>query len=91
MKYKEYLKLYQKILKTKNHIDEQNTEVKNFGGLHVIGTERHESRRIDDQLRGRSGRQGRSRFITIFLCLEDKLIKDFWRRSNFRCHAEYWF
>ncbi|MGH7049233.1 MAG: preprotein translocase subunit SecA, partial [Acetobacteraceae bacterium] len=54
-----------------------NEEVKKSGGLFVIGTERHESRRIDNQLRGRSGRQGdpgRSRF---FLSLEDDLMRIF--------------
>ncbi len=52
-------------------------EVKNLGGLYVIGTERHESRRIDNQLRGRSGRQGdpgRSRF---FISLDDELMRKF--------------
>jgi len=52
-------------------------EVKNLGGLYVIGTERHESRRIDNQLRGRSGRQGdpgRSRF---FISLDDDLMRLF--------------
>jgi len=74
----EYLKLYHKIFeKQKGFIDEQNREVKNFGGLHVIGTERHESRRIDDQLRGRSGRQGDPGSSRFFLCLEDKLLRIF--------------
>ncbi len=45
------------------------------GGLFVIGTERHESRRIDDQLRGRSGRQGDIGFTRFFISLEDELIK----------------
>ena len=75
---KEYLQLYQKIYtKQKTYIENQNTEVKNFGGLHVIGTERHESRRIDDQLRGRSGRQGDPGSSRFFLCLEDKLLRIF--------------
>lgn len=55
----------------------ENERVKTLGGLYVIGTERHESRRIDDQLRGRAGRQGdpgRSRF---FLSLEDPLFQNF--------------
>ena len=63
--------------KQKTYIENQNTEVKNFGGLHVIGTERHESRRIDDQLRGRSGRQGDPGSSRFFLCLEDKLLRIF--------------
>src|SRR5260221_6348505 len=52
-------------------------EVVSLGGLHIIGTERHESRRIDNQLRGRSGRQrdpGSSRF---YLCLQDDLMRIF--------------
>jgi len=49
--------------------------VQNLGGLHVIGTERHESRRIDNQLRGRSGRQGDPGSSRFFLSLEDKLLR----------------
>ncbi|KKK34480.1 preprotein translocase subunit SecA [Salinicoccus sediminis] len=51
--------------------------VKEAGGLAVIGTERHESRRIDDQLRGRSGRQGDVGISTFYLSLEDDLMKRF--------------
>ena len=51
--------------------------IKNLGGLHVIGTERHESRRIDNQLRGRSGRQGDPGSSRFFLSLEDKLLRLF--------------
>lgn len=51
--------------------------VKEAGGLVVIGTERHESRRIDDQLRGRSGRQGDVGVSTFYLSLEDDLMKRF--------------
>ena len=47
------------------------------GGLHVIGTERHESRRIDNQLRGRSGRQGDPGFSRFYLSLEDDLMRIF--------------
>ncbi len=47
------------------------------GGLCVIGTERHESRRIDDQLRGRSGRQGDPGLSKFFLSLEDDLMRIF--------------
>ncbi|MFM9958813.1 MAG: preprotein translocase subunit SecA [Phycisphaerales bacterium] len=53
----------------------QNTE--QLGGLHVIGTERHESRRIDNQLRGRSGRQGDQGSSRFFVSLEDDLMKMF--------------
>ena len=47
------------------------------GGLHVIGTERHESRRIDNQLRGRSGRQGDPGSSRFYLSLEDDLMRIF--------------
>jgi preprotein translocase subunit SecA len=47
------------------------------GGLHILGTERHESRRIDNQLRGRSGRQGDHGSSIFFLCLEDDLLRIF--------------
>ena len=47
------------------------------GGLFVLGTERHESRRIDNQLRGRSGRQGDPGGSKFFVCLEDDLMRIF--------------
>jgi len=47
------------------------------GGLHILGTERHESRRIDNQLRGRSGRQGDPGSSIFFMCLEDDLLRIF--------------
>jgi preprotein translocase subunit SecA len=56
---------------------EEKEVIKNLGGLHVIGTERHESRRIDNQLRGRSGRQGDPGSSRFFLSLEDKLLRLF--------------
>jgi len=56
---------------------EENKNVINFGGLHVIGTERHESRRIDNQLRGRAGRQGDPGSSRFFLSLDDKLLRIF--------------
>ncbi|MCH2138583.1 MAG: preprotein translocase subunit SecA [Phycisphaerales bacterium] len=52
-------------------------DVQRLGGLHVVGTERHESRRIDNQLRGRSGRQGDNGSSRFFLSLEDPLMKMF--------------
>ncbi|MDR3124849.1 MAG: preprotein translocase subunit SecA [Endomicrobium sp.] len=55
----------------------QNQEVKDLGGLHIIGTERHESRRIDNQLRGRSGRQGDPGSTRFFLSMEDELMRLF--------------
>jgi preprotein translocase subunit SecA len=51
--------------------------VKELGGLHIVGTERHESRRIDNQLRGRSGRQGDPGSSRFFLALEDDLMRIF--------------
>src|SRR5262249_17746900 len=50
---------------------------KDVGGLHIVGTERHESRRIDNQLRGRSGRQGDPGSSKFFISLEDDLMKIF--------------
>nr|YP_009546573.1 preprotein translocase subunit SecA [Gelidium kathyanniae]AYO27921.1 preprotein translocase subunit SecA [Gelidium kathyanniae] len=55
----------------------EKQEVLNLGGLYVIGTERHESRRIDNQLRGRSGRQGDIGSSRFFLSLEDNLLRIF--------------
>ena len=52
-------------------------EVKNAGGLYVIGSERHESRRIDNQLRGRSGRQGDPGVTQFYLSMEDELMRRF--------------
>ncbi len=55
----------------------ESEKVKDFGGLHVIGTERHDARRIDNQLRGRSGRQGDPGSSQFFLSLEDDLLRIF--------------
>lgn len=54
-----------------------NDEVKALGGLYIIGTERHENRRIDNQLRGRSGRQGDNGTTQFYLSLEDNLLRIF--------------
>ncbi len=54
-----------------------NDEVKELGGLYIIGTERHENRRIDNQLRGRSGRQGDPGTSQFYLSLEDNLLRIF--------------
>jgi preprotein translocase subunit SecA len=56
---------------------EESEEIKKLGGLHVIGTERHEARRIDNQLRGRSGRQGDPGSTQFFVSLEDDLMRIF--------------
>jgi preprotein translocase subunit SecA len=59
--------------------DKLEAEVIELGGLYVLGTERHESRRIDNQLRGRSGRQGNPGLSRFYLSLEDPLMKRFYR------------
>jgi preprotein translocase subunit SecA len=70
--------VYQILVETYNKkIITEREEVVMLGGLHVIGTERHESRRIDNQLRGRSGRQGDPGSSRFFLSLEDNLLRIF--------------
>ncbi len=59
--------------------DTDEKEVLALGGLYVLGTERHEARRIDNQLRGRSGRQGNAGVSRFFLSLEDDLMRIFYR------------
>lgn len=54
-----------------------NDEVRELGGLYIVGTERHENRRIDNQLRGRSGRQGDAGSTQFYLSLEDNLLRIF--------------
>lgn len=73
-----YINAYKKLLTLKkgNSVNESHL-IKGLGGLHVIGTERHESRRIDNQLRGRAGRQGDPGSSKFFLSLEDKLLRIF--------------
>lgn len=56
---------------------DQNEEVRKLGGLYVIGSERHESRRIDNQLRGRSGRQGDPGYSQFYISLDDDLMRLF--------------
>ena len=69
---------YQEIYKKfKEQTDEEKIKVVEAGGLHILGTERHESRRIDNQLRGRSGRQGDAGSSVFFISLEDDLAKRF--------------
>ena len=65
------------IEKIKAEVEEEKQKVKEAGGLFVLGTERHESRRIDNQLRGRSGRQGDPGLSRFYLCLEDDLLRIF--------------
>jgi len=69
---------YQKILKEKKELTErEKKQVIDLGGLLVIGTERHESRRIDNQLKGRCGRQGDPGTAVFFVSLEDELLQRF--------------
>ena len=63
--------------KYKEQTDAEKIKVTEAGGLHILGTERHESRRIDNQLRGRSGRQGDPGSSVFFISLEDDLAKRF--------------
>nr|YP_009297987.1 preprotein translocase subunit SecA [Plocamium cartilagineum]AOM67925.1 preprotein translocase subunit SecA [Plocamium cartilagineum] len=69
--YKQILEEYKLIF------NQEKKEILDLGGLYVIGTERHESRRIDNQLRGRSGRQGDQGSSQFFLSLEDNLLRIF--------------
>ena len=67
-------KAYEKALQT---VQKEKEKVIELGGLHVLGTERHEARRIDNQLRGRSGRQGDPGSSRFFLSLQDDLLRIF--------------
>lgn len=74
----EYAKALEEILPTwKQACDAEAEEVAAVGGLYVLGTERHESRRIDNQLRGRAGRQGDPGESRFYLSLQDELMKRF--------------
>jgi preprotein translocase subunit SecA len=70
-KYRSFLKGF------KEQTDKEKEQVRMLGGLHIIGTERHESRRIDNQLRGRAGRQGDPGSSVFFVSMEDELIRRF--------------
>lgn len=70
-KYQKYLSEFKKVT------DEEKQKVLELGGLHILGTERHESRRIDNQLRGRAGRQGDPGSSIFFISLEDDLPQRF--------------
>ena len=62
-------------LESKEHMKEEGRKVADLGGLHIVGTERHESRRIDNQLRGRAGRQGDPGSSKFFMALDDDLMR----------------
>lgn len=72
--HEEYQKLYEKF---KAETDAEHEKVVALGGLYIIGTERHESRRIDNQLRGRAGRQGDPGSTRFYISLEDDLMRLF--------------
>ena len=67
----------QLVIYYKKHQEQENKLVKNLGGLHIIGTERNDSRRVDNQLRGRCGRQGDPGISRFFLSLDDNLLRLF--------------
>jgi len=67
----------EQIAKIKEQWQKRHDDVIAAGGLHIIGTERHESRRIDNQLRGRAGRQGDPGYSRFYLSLEDNLMRIF--------------
>jgi preprotein translocase subunit SecA len=67
----------------KQEIEEERQRVREVGGLFVLGTERHESRRIDNQLRGRSGRQGDPGLSRFYLSLDDDLLRIFGPQTMF--------
>ncbi|MFA9423481.1 MAG: preprotein translocase subunit SecA, partial [Sedimentibacter sp.] len=70
--------LYKQLLEeSKNELKDEQQKVRDAGGLHIIGTERHESRRIDNQLRGRAGRQGDPGSTRFYISLEDDLMRLF--------------
>jgi len=67
----------QALVEAKKACEKDKTEVIRLGGLHILGTERHESRRIDNQLRGRSGRQGDPGSSRFYVSLEDEIMRIF--------------
>jgi preprotein translocase subunit SecA len=67
----------------KQEVEDEKDRVREAGGLFVLGTERHESRRIDNQLRGRSGRQGDPGFSRFYLSLDDDLLRIFGPQTMF--------
>jgi preprotein translocase subunit SecA len=69
------------IARIKQEVETEREAVRQAGGLFVLGTERHESRRIDNQLRGRSGRQGDPGFSRFYLSLDDDLLRIFGQQT----------
>src|SRR5204862_5379092 len=72
----EWKKLVDEI-EAKEKMKEEGRKLAEMGGLHIVGTERHDARRIDNQLRGRAGRQGDPGSSRFFLSLEDDLMRMF--------------
>lgn len=69
-------KLFKKMKNNhRQEVDKEAEKVKELGGLYILGTERHDSRRVDNQLRGRSGRQGDPGYSKFFISLEDDLVR----------------
>ncbi len=64
-------------IEAKDKMREEGRRVAGLGGLHIVGTERHEARRIDNQLRGRAGRQGDPGSSRFYLSLQDDLMRIF--------------
>src|SRR5438552_6130855 len=64
-------------IEAKEKMKEEGRKVAEMGGLHIVGTERHEARRIDNQLRGRAGRQGDPGSSRFYLSLQDDLMRMF--------------
>ena len=71
------------VARIKQEVEEERERVREAGGLFVLGTERHESRRIDNQLRGRSGRQGDPGLSRFYLSLDDDLLRIFGPQTMF--------
>ncbi len=69
--------LIERLVAMREEVERDRAKVKELGGLHIIGTERHESRRIDNQLRGRSGRQGDPGSSRFYVSFEDELMRLF--------------
>ncbi|MGL6077004.1 MAG: preprotein translocase subunit SecA [Fimbriiglobus sp.] len=78
-------------IEAKEKMKEQGRQVAEMGGLHIVGTARHESRRIDNQLRGRAGRQGDPGSSQFYLSLEDELMRIFGGERLQRLMNNPWF
>ena len=77
-------------IEAKEKMKEEGRKVAEMGGLHIVGTERHESRRIDNQLRGRAGRQGDPGSSRFYLSLEDELMRLFGGERLRRLMSNSW-